>query len=836
MFGWNTSTRIKKTADEATSTEVQAPVAGSTLPEGGRIGDILLSEGRVTREQLDLALTMQRNDPRRIGDILLSLGYVTAEDLGQALATRMKLDFVVIRELPPDEVDEEALGLLDEATLVKHRALPLRFEGDRLVVAMTDPTDLFALDNLRMLTGHTVRPIVVTEEDLNGAFLHIFGAAEPPPEPDDEIPLVPEEPAETNGSTITILPEDDAGLKIVDEKAPGEIEPEEPISEDVVPAEATFEVAESKDLEVEVPEVAEDGLQAEGEASGAGRLGTAGTVGGRIGDILVATGKITPRQLEEALALQREDRREIGQILLALGYIGKADLAIALAERLRLEYIEIAERDVDRAAASLVDPKVLRKYGAMPLRLEEGRLVVAMSEPNNFFALEDIRMISGYPVTPVVAVRDEIQKVQNKVYAVSAEVSELLEGSSDGSDAEDIGELELGNESADNAPIVRLVSSILQQAVGEEASDIHIEPRARELAVRMRVDGVLREVMSVPPRLQNGVVARLKILANLNIAERRVPQDGRFSVRLGEQKVDLRAASLPTVFGEKVVLRLLNTSSVEVDLKGLGFAPEALEQYREVFQKPYGTILVTGPTGSGKSTTLYATLGELNSPEKNIITVEDPVEYRMPGVNQIQVNTGVGLTFASGLRSILRSDPDVLMIGEIRDRETAKISVEAALTGHLVLATLHTNNAPAAVTRLTDMGVEPFLTASAVDCVIAQRLARRLCERCKRPVEVDEEKLASVRFPFNHVPEGGLNFHEAVGCDRCGDTGYKGRMGIYEMMLVTDEVKELVLKRVSTGELSRLAEERGMVRLREDGLIKAARGETTIEEVLRTVV
>jgi type IV pilus assembly protein PilB len=826
VFGWNTSTRIKKSADEATPTEARASAVGEALPGGDRIGDILLSEGRVTREQLDLALTMQRNDPRRIGDILLSLGYVTAEDLGQALARRMKLDFVTIRELPPDEVDEEALGLLEEATLLKHRALPLRFEGERLVVAMSDPTDLYALDNLRMLANHTIRPVVVTEEDLNGAFAHLFGSAEPAMEPDDEIPAVPEEPLATNGTATESVPEDEAVPEVLEEEAPGEV-----VLEEVVPDEVAFDVTE-----VEDPEVVEAGDETGGEESGAGRAENAGTVGGRIGDILVAGGKITPRQLDEALALQREDRREIGQILLALGYIGKADLARALAERLRLEYVEITERDVDRAAASLVDPRVLRKYGAMPLRVEGDRLVVAMSEPNNFYALEDIRMISGYPITPVVAVRDEIQKVQNKVFAMSAEVSELLEGSADGSDVEDIGDLELGNETADNAPIVRLVSSILQQAVGEEASDIHIEPRARELAVRMRVDGVLREVMSVPSRLQNGVVARIKILANLNIAERRVPQDGRFSVRLGEQKVDLRAASLPTVFGEKVVLRLLNTSSIEVDLKGLGFAPEALEQYREVFQKPYGTILVTGPTGSGKSTTLYATLGELNSPQKNIITVEDPVEYRMPGVNQIQVNAGVGLTFASGLRSILRSDPDVLMIGEIRDRETAKISVEAALTGHLVLATLHTNNAPAAVTRLTDMGVEPFLTASAVDCVIAQRLARRLCERCKRPVELDEEKLAAVRFPFHHVPEGGLDFHEAVGCDRCGDTGYKGRMGIYEMMIVTDEIKELVLGRVSTGEISRVAEEKGMVRLREDGLIKAARGVTTIEEVLRTVV
>jgi type IV pilus assembly protein PilB len=562
----------------------------------------------------------------------------------------------------------------------------------------------------------------------------------------------------------------------------------------------------------------------------------AGTVGGRIGDILVAEEKITQQQLEEALALQREDRRELGQILLSMGYIDKVDLAKALATRLRLEYVEFTDKDVDRSAASLVDQKVLRRHGAMPLRVQDERLVVAMSDPTDFYALEDLRMLSGYPVTPVVAVDDEIARVQNRVFAVSQDVTEILEEAAGGAALDDIGEVELGDGSADNAPVVRLVSSILQQAVGEGASDIHIEPRPRELTVRLRVDGVLREVMSVPLRLQNGVIARLKILANLNIAERRVPQDGRFSVKLGDQKVDMRVATLPTVFGEKVVLRLLNTGNVDVDLAGLGFAPEALESYKKIFSRPYGTILVTGPTGSGKSTTLYATLGELNTPDKNIITVEDPVEFRMRGVNQIQVNTKVGLTFASGLRSILRSDPDVLMIGEIRDAETAKISVEAALTGHLVLATLHTNNAPAAVTRLTEMGVEPFLTSSAVDCVIAQRLARRLCERCKRTAEVGEEALAALDFPFERLSEGRLDFMEAVGCDRCGDTGYRGRVAIYEMMLLNDKIKDLVLRRVSTDEISRAAEESGMVRLREDGLLKAAQGVTTIEEVLRTVV
>ncbi len=776
--------------------ETRTGALGGKRAVGGRIGDILISEGTITREQLEMALTMQRDDPRKLGEILLSLGFVTAEDLARALARHLKLEYVVISELPPGEVDTEVLGLLDEETVRKYMALPLRFENDRLVVAMSDPNDLYALDNLRMITRHPIKPVVVTEEDLNGAFIHLFGA---------------EDDSYTGDGEVAVAPEED-------------------VSGD------TEEVA--LDEQEVVPDVQENGTPP-GVVTETPRRSKAGVVGGRIGDILIAEGKITPEQLEEALLLQQEDRREVGQILLSLGYIDKADLAKSLAKRLRLEYLDLTERDIDRGAASLVDQKVVRKHEAMPLRVEGGRLVVAMSDPTNFYALEDLKMISGYPITPVVAVDEEIRRVQNKVFAMGEGVAEILEEAAEGSiSLEEIGEVELGDVGADHAPIVRLVSSILQQAVAESVSDIHIEPRARQLAVRMRVDGVLREVMSVPLKLQSGVIARLKILAELDIAERRLPQDGRFSVRLGGQKVDIRVATLPTVFGEKVVLRLLDTANVQMDLKGLGFGPKVLQRYEDVFRRPYGTILVTGPTGSGKSTTLYATLAELNTPEKNIITVEDPVEYRMAGINQIQVNPKAGLTFASGLRSILRNDPDVVMIGEIRDGETAKISVQAALTGHLVLATLHTNDAPSAVTRLTDMGVEPYLTSSAVDCVIAQRLARRLCERCKRPVEVDEEILKELDFPFERFSDenGGFNYHEAVGCERCGGTGYKGRLGIYEMMVVEEQTRDLVLKRASADEVRREAEEEGMIPLKADGLMKAARGITTIEEVLRTVV
>jgi len=557
---------------------------------------------------------------------------------------------------------------------------------------------------------------------------------------------------------------------------------------------------------------------------------------GKVWDILFSQGKISEEQVQQALEAQKGSPAEIGKTLVSLGFISEADLAQAQAERLSLDYVELTESDVDIEAARLVPEKVLRRHGALPLRFEGERLVVAMSDPTNLYAMEDFRMISGRQILPVIATEAVVQRVRDRVLAVGEQVSEILADAAL-EKVEDEDALELGGGAgADEAPVVRLVGSILQRAVGEGASDIHIEPRGIELAVRLRVDGVLREFMSVPASLQNGVIARLKILANLNIAEHRVPQDGRFSVRLGGNKVDLRVASLPTVHGEEVVLRLLDTSNVEMDLAGLGFSPNVLKTYKEVYERPYGAILVTGPTGSGKSTTLYATLGELNSPERKLITVEDPVEYRMTGVNQVQVNPKAGLTFASGLRSILRADPDVVMIGEIRDFETAKISVEAALTGHLVLATLHTNNAPSAVNRLTDMGVEPFLTASAVDCVIAQRLARKLCGNCKRPIEIDTDTLHGMRFPFEQSEGEEPRFHEAVGCDRCGGTGYRGRLGIYEMMVVTEEIKDQILHRVSTTEIARTAEANGMIRLRSDGLLKAAQGLTTIEEVFRTVV
>jgi type IV pilus assembly protein PilB len=413
----------------------------------------------------------------------------------------------------------------------------------------------------------------------------------------------------------------------------------------------------------------------------------------------------------------------------------------------------------------------------------------------------------------------------DQVEALASEASSMLE-------AEDRpGDAELAIE---DAPIVKLVQAIMTQAVADRASDVHIEPHERDVRVRFRVDGVLHEVMHSPKNIQNGLISRLKIMADLNIAERRVPQDGRMSIKVGNKVLDIRLATLPTVFGEKVVLRILDKSHGLLQLSDLGFQEEAFKRYQQAFRKPYGTILATGPTGSGKSTTLYATLNILNDIDRNIITVEDPVEYRLAGVNQMQVNPKAGLTFASALRSILRADPDIVLIGEIRDRETAMIAVEAALTGHLVLSTLHTNDAAAAITRLTEMEVETFLVASALDCVVAQRLARVLCERCKEGFVPEPKELLEAGLPEWRIPEV-KELLRPVGCSACANTGYRGRMGLYEVMPVTEEIERLTVERASSDHIRVVAIEQGMSTLREDGLEKAIRGSTSLQEIARVV-
>lgn len=556
----------------------------------------------------------------------------------------------------------------------------------------------------------------------------------------------------------------------------------------------------------------------------------------QLSDVLLEEGLISAEDLARATEEQQRTGRSLGRVLIELELFTEAGLVAALAKHLGLEFVELGEQDIDHVAASLLPEHMARRYCVFPFAFDgEGRLKVAMSDPSNVIALDDVRTVCDTDVVPVVATRGDIMGMLDKFSSLAGDTVDDLAGDLAG-DEDEFDDLQ-DAVAVDDAPIVKFVNALIAQAVGDRASDIHIEPQETEVRVRYRIDGVLHEVTSQARKIHAGVVSRLKIMADLDIAERRIPQDGRISLKIGGKKIDLRVSTLPTVYGEKVVMRILDKSSILLDLTDLGFTDHNYELYSRSFSKPYGLILVTGPTGSGKSTSLYATLNKISKPEINIVTVEDPVEYRLPGISQVQVNKKAGLTFGAALRSILRQDPDVVLVGEMRDHETAQIGLEAALTGHLVLSTLHTNDAPSAVTRLTEMGVDPFLVASAADCVLAQRLARRLCEKCKEEYRPTLAELQAAGLP---VTEGDVDrfppLHRAVGCSACGNTGYRGRLAIHEIMRVNEEIERLIVSKASTDEIAKAGQADGMRTLREDGLSKVVRGVTTLEEIARVIV
>ncbi|MDQ1576191.1 MAG: type pilus assembly protein PilB [Microbacteriaceae bacterium] len=549
-------------------------------------------------------------------------------------------------------------------------------------------------------------------------------------------------------------------------------------------------------------------------------------------EILILHGHLPIEQLDIVTSETAEDEAAVRD-LLARGVINDIQLTKARAAQANLPFVELVDYPVDRTAISLVSAAICRRHEVLPIGVINGRITLAMADPGNVLAIDDVRAAARMQVTPVVAERADLLAAIDRNLRADDELSDLtttLEEENAPADAN----LSISDASDDDAPIVRFVNLLVSQAIQDHASDIHIEPAEHDVRVRYRIDGVLHAMQSAPKSIQNGVISRLKIMSDIDIAERRKPQDGRMSVSHGGRQIDLRVATLPTVWGEKVVMRILDNTNTGMDIRDLALLERNFEAYKTSYTKPYGMILVTGPTGSGKSTTLYTTLNAVARPEINVITVEDPVEYRMRGVNQVQVNPKAGLTFASALRSILRSDPDVVLLGEIRDHETAQIAIEASLTGHLVLSTLHTNDAPSAVTRLTEMGIEPFLVGSALDCVVAQRLARRLCDRCKAPAEHTAEDLQRLRFGFDPA-EGLPLIFQAVGCASCSKTGYRGRLAVHEVMTVTEEIERLAVARASSADIGRAAREQGMLTLREDGWAKVRLGMTSVEEILRVV-
>ncbi|MFQ5822840.1 MAG: type II secretion system ATPase GspE [bacterium] len=555
----------------------------------------------------------------------------------------------------------------------------------------------------------------------------------------------------------------------------------------------------------------------------------------KFGELLVQQGIITAEQLIEVLNFKKHHDEELTQVIMQKGIASSKDVLVCLADYLNIPFIELQDYSIDPEVLNIVPKELTYKYRVFPLFKIENSLMVTMVNPGDVHVIDTLHRETGYDIEPAVSLENDILDAIESHYGISKnldysydEVIENIEAEKPKEEATTSAEKlkQLSTE----APVVKLVNLIISQAILDRASDIHIEPEEKSLLVRYRIDGILHEHLSPPKHLQAAIISRIKILADLDIAENRIPQDGRFHVSLNGREIDLRVSTLPTVYGENVVLRVLDKSSLMLNLEDLGLEENLLKQFKEMLSSSYGIILVSGPTGSGKTTTLYSALQSINTPDKNIITVEDPVEYRLKMIRQSQVNVKSGLTFAAGLRSILRQDPDVIMVGEIRDSETAKTAVESALTGHLVLSTIHTNDAPGALTRLTEMGVEPFLTASATIGIIAQRLIRKLCDNCKKPYRPNLSifnELGLKKDNKNFV------FYRGEGCAQCKNTGYKGRIGIYEIMTVNETIRELTLKNASADQIKKAAMDNGMQSLRHDGLQKAMKGITTLEEVFR---
>ncbi len=573
----------------------------------------------------------------------------------------------------------------------------------------------------------------------------------------------------------------------------------------------------------------------------------------RIGEMLVREQLITTQQLQEAVSQQKVNGGKVGPILIGLGYVKDEDLTALLSRQYGVPFINLSQFEIDERVARIIPPETARKYQVIPVSCSGATLTIAMTDPTDVFAMDDIKFMTGYNVETVVASETAVLAALDKYYPgtttgngsgrstleiatrelagmsrVHDEALEILE------DSEELDVVTLEQQSGE-APVVRMVNVLLASAIHKGASDVHIEPYEKEFRVRFRIDGVLYNVMVPPLKMKDAVTSRIKIMAKLDIAEKRLPQDGRIKMRFRDagatKELDLRVSCLPTLFGEKIVLRLLDRSTLMRDMRNLGFDPEALRRFEESIRRPWGMVLVTGPTGSGKTSTLYSSISRINSPDTNIMTAEDPVEFNLPGVNQVHVRESIGLSFAAALRSFLRQDPNIILVGEIRDVETAEVAIRAALTGHLVLSTLHTNDAPSSISRLMNMGIEPFLVAGSVNLICAQRLVRRVCVRCAEPQPMSPEAL--VRLGFSEEDAGRVIPTVGRGCESCRDTGYRGRIGLFEVMEISERFREMIIGRASARELRQQATKEGMLSLRQSGLKKIAAGVSTVEEVTR---
>ena len=853
------------------------------------------------------------------------------------VATEHSVQFV---DLDQVTVDIGAARSLPATLARRHHVVPIGRRFGAPVVAMADPGDVIAIDNLRATLGRDFIPVQARPEQIEAVLDRIHPPAQvrqdPPATPTPTAPAPqtaapqtaapvtqapvapvtqapvaqatsehrdppPAPPAPTSQQSVPAAPESampvatpaSHGVTVLDDPAPavsavahddptqmtstadllGEHElSDDPLSEALAGLDTSSHVHELPLDDDDIPVFAGDDEVAPATIEGdhQGRAGVDGRDqrdddGQRHGHgehherdddgahddhgasplagfpplarVLVEGERVSLEDMREVLDERDHSGQAIARILTTRGLVTEADLMWGMAQEMGLDFIDLDVSGVDFAVVYALPEATARHHNVLIVgSTEDGAPMVAASNPTDVFAMDDLRTLLGRNFVTVVATRSQINTYIDKAYNQGGDASEVANtASSDFDDVED----DLGNLQAvvDDAPIVRYVNLLILQALNERASDIHVEPTAENLRIRYRIDGVLHDVSTAPRNICGAVTTRLKVMADMNIAEHRVPQDGRISLTVGSRQIDLRMATLPTIYGEKVVMRVLDKSNVVLGFEDLGFDADLLDRYRTVFSKPYGTILVTGPTGSGKTTTLYATLSALNAPDRNIITVEDPVELRIKGINQVQLNVKAGLTFASALRSILRADPDILLVGEIRDKETALISVEAALTGHLVLSTLHTNDAASTPMRLVEMGLEPYLVTSALSGVVAQRLARRLCTHCREPFQPTEAEVVAAGWQPEEVFATAADpvLHRAVGCPACSKTGYRGRKALLELLVVTEEVERLIIEGGTADDIHKLAVEHGMVTLRQSGLRKALEGETTLEEVLRVV-
>lgn len=840
----------------------------------------LLKEENILEEELykKIINTLQVSN-EDIQTILLEQNILKPQELVKIMSKVLKWE---ILKLEKPEPNPEVSKIIPSFLTKFYKFIPLKVENKTLHIGFILPIKPAAVDDIVLITGYSVVPYIldISSEEISKEEIVLDISQEKIVEEnvnvlgEEKTIELKEEELESIGEIIEEIPqveENEKGEEKVIELREEDLESIDKIVEEVQKLEFE-ELEEKRETDEKIFEVKEEELEniekiieevreiqeedrkevsksklimekiigavrdtlPKGEISLREERATRIPRRKLLGEILIEEGIITKEQLEIALEESHKKAKPLGETLLELKYINDYQLAQVLSAQLGFPFKSLKDIKIDPEVAKLINFNKAKQDLILPLYKENNRIIVAMVDPANIMALDDIKMITKSEVEPIVVPRSEFLEAINRLWK-SQEIEEIIEEFIKVEEEEEQ-PLEVSEEDIrkESGPTAKLVNSLLLDAVNQGASDIHIEPTEKGLRIRFRIDGILHEVEKLPKKFQAPVISRIKIISDMDIAERRVPQDGRIKMIIKGNTYDFRVSTLPGVFGEKVVLRILGRSEISLSLESLGFSEENYKKYVKMLKTPYGIILVTGPTGSGKSTTLYASLNMINSPDINIITVEDPVEYQLPGIHQVQVNPKAGLNFANALRSILRQDPDVILVGEIRDEETARIAIQAALTGHLVLSTLHTNDAPSAVTRLIDMGIEPFLISSSLLGAVAQRLVRKICPKCKISYEPTSEELEILKSNLpNNVDVKNITLYKGTGCSYCNNRGYKGRTAIHEIMVIDDDIRELIIKKVSKETIRETARKKGMNTLREDGLLKVLNGITTIEEIMR---